>query len=135
MARRDDLQDQLDAVARVGNLFGLTVEPVALPAFDIVGWAQPVPGTCKGSRHLCIRCQDRKPVALGGPWDQVQRSQLAAAAPCSLCGVPLERLDLTVRHDCDEGCSGCSDCYQRHGHTVCSSLCIHSDLYADDGGD
>lgn len=31
------------------------------------------------------------------------------------------------RHDCDETCSGCPQCYIRTGATVCDRLCEHAD--------
>lgn len=122
---RKDHQRQLDAIDRVGTLMGFTLDATQEP--DVVGWMRPADGTVKGKDHLCRRCQDAAPKALAGPWHQVQRSQLAAKAPCSLCGVPLERLDLTVRHDCDERCTGCFECYRRHGQTVCSAVCVHAE--------
>lgn len=121
---RKTYQQQLDAIERVGTLMGFTLE--ATPEPDVVGWMRPADGAVKGKDHLCRRCQSDAPKALVGPWLPVQRTQLAAAQPCSLCGVPLERLDLAA-HDCDEGCTGCFECYRRHGQTVCSAVCQHAE--------
>ncbi|MGE0225485.1 MAG: hypothetical protein AB7S57_19610 [Acetobacteraceae bacterium] len=118
------MKDHAEHWQAIGTLLGLEALPAVEP--DIVGWMRPVDGTVKGKDHLCRRCQSDMPKALAGPWVPVQRSQLAAVQPCSLCGVPLERLDLAA-HDCDERCTGCFECYRRHGQTVCSAVCQHAE--------
>lgn len=80
---------QQAATNRVGNLFGLTeVEMAWTPEPVIVGWYQEDPGTVKGRRHVCLRCQPTKPFS--GPWKAVQATQLAARMPCTQCGTNLE---------------------------------------------
>lgn len=83
--RGKELQQQLDATARAGNLFGLALPPEEPP--DLVGWCRPAPGTVKGQDHRCVGCQPERP---GAGWEGLVRSRLAARERCTGCGRRLE---------------------------------------------
>jgi hypothetical protein len=93
--RRAAAQDRAERDGRfqdevVGPLVGLPAK--ARPGFvrgnhDIVGWCRVVAGTVKGADHVCLACGPDRP---GAAWAAVQRVQLAAKAPCTICSRRLE---------------------------------------------
>jgi hypothetical protein len=87
--KRKDLAEQLDRVAVVGHLFGLTdADMPQAQVSDVVGWYQEAPNTAKGCRHVCRVCQPYKPT--GKAWWPVERIQLAATMTCTQCGTKLQ---------------------------------------------